>query len=127
MAERTLANPTIEVNNGVIGIKPNSLTFKSGKGDKKVRPQSAGGNSVEMVITEDAETKKGMVKFTLYNTKTNVDLLTAWQDSVEGNTVRFSDGEFVRSFRTMTVTSDPDISLGADGEFEAVFEGQPAG
>jgi hypothetical protein len=126
MSERTLANPTVEVNNDVIGIIPNSTSYKGGKGDKSVRPQSSGGNSVEVIITEDAETKKSMVKFSLYNTKTNDDLISGWQDQVEGNTIVLSDGNFTRSFRKMHVTNDPEMNLGADGNAEVVFEGQPA-
>lgn len=121
----TLSNPTAEVNNDAIGIVPNSLTYKKGKGDKNVRPQSAGGNSVSMVITENAETKKGMVKFSLYNTKNNQDLLDAWQDN-NANTIRLSQDDFVVSFRGMVVITDPDVQTGADGNLEVVFEGQPA-
>ena len=121
----TLSNPTVEVNNDTIGVVPNSISYMKGKGEKNVRPQSAGGNSVEMIITDNAETKKGMVKFSLYNTKANQDLLDAWQDS-NANTIRLSQGDFVVSYRGMVVTSDPEVSTGADGSFEVAFEGQPA-
>lgn len=128
MAERTLANPSVEVNDIVIGIKPNSLKFKTGKGDVNVRPQSAGGDSIEIVRTENAETKKSMVGFVLYNTKPNVDNVRAWQsnNSADGNTVKLSDGDFVESFRNMFLITDPEITLGADGEMEVMFEGSPA-
>jgi hypothetical protein len=124
--QRTLANPTVEVNNGVIGIIPNSLSYKRGKGDVSVRPQSAGGNSIEIIRTENAETKKSMVKFSLYNTKANRDLITAWQDLVDGAAIRLSDGDFIESFRSMFIINDPEMNLGADGNVEVTFEGQPA-
>lgn len=125
MAFKTLANPTVEVNDVVIAIKPNSLSYKSGKGDKNVRSQSAGGNSIEVVVTENAETKKSMVKFTLFNTKENVDYLEEWQDILGEVTIQFSDGDFTKQFRKMSVTTDPEVALSADGEFEIEFEGQP--
>lgn len=124
--ERTLANPTIEVNDAAIAIVPNSCSYKKGKGDTKVRAQSAGGNSIDIVRTEDAETKISMVKFKLYNTRSNVALFTEWQDSVDGNTINLSDGNFIESFREMFVTTDPEVSLGADGELEVEFMGRPS-
>ena len=120
----TLSNPSVEVNNDAIAIIPNSLSFKKGKGEKKALPQSAGGNSIEIVQTEDAETKKSMVKFSLRNTKSNQDLLDTWQDTI--NTIRLSQGDFVVSFRGMIVTNDPEIQTGADGNLELNFEGTPA-
>jgi len=124
--ERTLANPTIEVNDAVIGIVPNSASFKTGKGDINIRAQSAGGNSIDIIRTDNAETKISMVKFKLYNTKTNIALVRNWQDSVTGNTINLSDGNFVVAFREMFVITDPEYSLGADGELEVEFNGRPS-
>lgn len=126
MTERTLSNPTIEVNSGIIGIIPNSCSYKRGKGDISLRPQSSGGDSIEIVKTEDATTKKSMIKFSLYNTKTSRDLFAGWQESIDGNTIRLSDGNFVESFRQMFVITDPEVALGADGNVEIAFEGAPA-
>ena len=123
---RTLSNPTVEVNDIIIAIKPNSLSFKKGKGDKNVRAQSAGGNSIDTIITEDAETKVSMVKFMLITTKEGIELLDGWEDAGDsGNTVRLSDGDFVVSFRKMVVTTEPERGTGADGETEVEFHGQP--
>ena len=124
--ERTLSNPTVEVNNTVIAIKSGSLSVKNGKGNITIRPQSAGGDSIEVVITEDAETKKGMVKFTLLTTKTNVDYKNLWQSEREGVSIRLSEDSFTLSFRNMFIVNDPEVKFGADGEVEFEFEGQPA-
>lgn len=122
----TLSNPSIMVNNTVIGIIPNSLSAKSGKGNITLRPQSSGGNGIQVIKTVDAETKKGMVKFSVYNTKTNADLIQEWQDAVDGVTIRLSEDDFVLSFQRMFVMEDPELNFGADGNFEVTFEGQPA-
>jgi len=120
----TLSNPTVEVNNDVVAIIPNSLSYKKGKGDRKALPQSSGGNAIDIVVTEDAETKKSMVKFSLRNTKANQDRLDSWQDE-EQNTIRLSQGDFVIPFRQMVVTGDPETETGADGKLEVMFEGAP--
>lgn len=125
MALQSLANPTVELNDQPIAIAPNSLSYKKGQGDKSVKPQSAGGNAVEMVISEDATSKKSMVKFKLLNTKENFDLATGWTDNISGNTIRLSEGELTESFRHMIVTVEPERMIGADGEMEITFEGSP--
>jgi hypothetical protein len=124
--EKTLANPTIEVNDAVIGIVPNSCSYKTGKGDINIRAQSAGGNSIDVIKTENAETKISMVKFKLFNTTTNVGLVRTWQDSINGNTIALSDGDFIEAFREMFIITDPEVMLGADGELEVEFNGRPS-
>lgn len=124
--EKTLANPAVEVNDAVIGIVPNSCSYKTGKGDINIRAQSAGGNSIDVVKTENAETKISMVKFKLYNTKSNVGLVRGWQDAISGNTINLSDGDFIEAFREMFVITDPEVMLGADGELEVEFNGRPS-
>ena len=123
---RTLANPAVEINNRTTPIKPNSLTYKTGKGDRTVRAQSSGGNSVQMVVSDNAETKKSMVKITLLTNKTNAEVYAEYQDSTSGVAIRLSDGTFVKSFRNMILITDPEVTTGADGEFELEFEGPPA-
>lgn len=125
MTVLTLTNPTIEVNDNPIAIVPNSCSYKKGRGEKAVKAQSAGGNAIETVITINAETKKSMVKFKLYPTKENFDLSDVWIDNVYGNTIRLSEGELTESFRGMVTTTEPERKIGADGELELEFEGQP--
>lgn len=127
--KKGLAVVTVEVNDEVIEIKPNSLAFKGGLGDITVRHQTGGGEAGSKVITEDDETKVGMVKFTLLTETTNVDRVNTWgllSRNASGNVVRLSGAGFTRSFRGMRLTSDPEIGIGAEGEFEVVFEGDPA-
>ena len=119
-----LSNPTVEINDQVISIIPNTLSYKRGAGDVNVRAQSAGGDSVEAVITENAETKIGMVKFSLAVTDANQEYVRTWQENKfnGGNTVRVMNTPL--SFTNMNVTSDPEFSIGADGTVEVEFLGE---
>ncbi|MGR3179832.1 MAG: hypothetical protein ACUZ8E_17470 [Candidatus Anammoxibacter sp.] len=130
MAVNALSNPTIEVNDITIRILPNTLSYKLGKGDVNVRAQSAGGNSVESVFTEDAETKISMVKFSMTVTDVNRDLVESWQENrfQGGNTIRFSEKTSTKplSFAGMVVMTDPEYSVGADSTVEIEFEGDAA-
>lgn len=125
MTVLTLNNPTVEVNDNPIAIVPNSLSYKKGRGEKSVKAQSAGGNAIETVVTQNAETKVSMVKFKLYPTKENFDLADVWIDNINGNTIRLSEGELTESFRGMVTTTEPERMVGADGELELEFMGQP--
>lgn len=130
MATNALSNPTIQVNDETISIVPNSLTYTRGRGDVSVRAQSAGGNSVETVVTENAETKISMVKFSLYLTDTNLEFISNWQDTrySGGSTIRFSERGSASplSFTGMNITTDPEYSVGADGVVEVEFMGDAA-
>lgn len=123
---RTLANPVVEVNNVIIMIIPNSLSFKGGKGNKTLRPQSAGGDSIQTIVTVDAETKKSMVKFSLVTLKEHDEYKDEWQDAVDGVLINLSDGDWAKTFRKMHIIEDPETSTGAEGVTEISFEGQPA-
>lgn len=125
MSVRTLSNPTVEVNDDPISIIPNSLSFKTGQGDKGVKTQSAGGNAIEIVVTENAETKKSMVKFKLTNTAKNLQLVKDW-GVLFANTISISEGEVTESFRDMVITTEPERAIGADGELEIEWEGAPS-
>jgi hypothetical protein len=124
MSQKSLSNPTIEVNDDTIAIVPNSFSYKPGKGDKGVKAQSSGGDGIEVVITENAETKKSMVKFKLYNTSRNLQLVKDWSAQFS-NTIRASEGDISESFRDMVITAEPERMIGAEGELEIEWEGAP--
>lgn len=125
MSQKTLSNPTVEVNDVSIAIVPNSLSYKNGSGDKKVLTQSSGGNAIEVVITEDAETKKSMVKFKLYNTAGNIQLTKDW-GALFSNTISISEDQIAESFQDMVIITEPEKDIGADGNLELEFEGAPS-
>jgi hypothetical protein len=133
----SLSNPVVEINDDLIKIKPNSLSFKKGKGEKNMRTQSAGGDSVETVRTVNAETKKSMVKFTLLTTQEAVEKFDLWDENDDRNLIRLENDDrnlirlseaktsFNIVFRRMSIISDNEITVGAEGEFEVEFEGPP--
>jgi len=122
---KTLSNPTVEVNDDTIAIIPNSLTYKEGQGDRKVKAESAGGNSISTVVTVDAETKISDCKFKLYNTADNLNKIKEWMAEDEGVTISLSEDDVTVSFNNMVVTTEPERAVGADGELEIEFMGPP--
>ena len=118
-----LSTSTLTVNNDVVAILPNTLVLKMGLGETKVRASSTGGGGVENVITEDVESKVSMVKFTLISTAGAVSLMRSWKR--QANAVTISDDEFQGSFSDMSMITDPEIAIGADGNTEVEFQGSP--
>ena len=126
MAFKTMANPTVEVNNDVIAIVPGSLAFDPGWGETKMRVASAGGDSKEFYSSDDSSTQIGMVQFKLITAKNNVDLIKEWIGlrKLNGSTVTLSDADYTEAFSEMVISNKPEISTGADGEIEVKFEGR---
>jgi len=118
-----ITKPGIVVNGAAIKIKPNSVKFKEGFGNTKVRPQTTGGGNVDMVPTEDIETKIGMISFTMLATVENIDAKRAWQAQPGANTVQMVQGGFSRTLKLGTIEEDPEMQTGVDGEFEVSFSG----
>ena len=79
-----------------------------------------------MVVSENAETKKSMVKFSMFPTKPNSDLVNTWLDNSAGNAILLSEGAFTRQFRNMFIINDPEFNFTADGVTEIIFEGSPS-
>lgn len=123
-----LAALTVQVNDQTIGILANSLTFKNGYGDRKVRTQTAGGGSAVRIRTRDVETLKSEVTFKLAATTANLDLYTQWQeisDAENGNIIRLSGEGFTGTFQRMIIEEESEINIGVEGEFEVTFCGDP--
>jgi len=126
-----LSNPSIEVNDVVISIVPNSYASKRGVGDMNIRAQSAGGNSIETVVTENAESKISMVKFSIISTADNLALLDSWLSTSRngiGNTIRASENntDLVEAYSGMVIVTEPDRPRGADAQIDIEFKGNAA-
>lgn len=123
-----ISTPAIVVNDETFAIVPNSFKYKDGKGERAVRPQSAGGGAVEPVVTENAETKKSMASFDVYPTPGNISKIEEWRDLLGANTIEATDATsgFSKSFANMTVINDPEYNLSQDGAISLEFEGSPA-
>lgn len=120
-----LSDPSVEINSVPVEILPGTLSIKPGRGDKTVRTQTAGGGAVSVVVTDNVETQKGMVKFSISNTAAHQELVRNWHSS-EGNTIRAFQDTSIYNFRAMHIITEPEWAYGADAAVEVSFEGPPA-
>lgn len=123
----TLNNAIITVDDSNVKVVPNSVAYNDGDGEVTQRTQTA-GETVEVVSSVNAETKIGMVKFTVISTPENADLLRNWSRSDSAHTVTIAQrgSDFTRSFRNMRVTNNPDVEIGHDANIEIEFKGERA-
>jgi len=121
-----LSVPGISINDVAIAIVPNSYKSVSGQGEIKVTSTSNGGNSVEIIHTEDAENKFGKVSFKVKNTNENKDRFLLLKPLIQG--IRVQATQLFQTGETLNAGSflnDPDWEASADGEVEWEFAGDP--
>jgi len=119
-----LYQPQIAVNGVVAWIKPNSVSYKGGAGDRKSRVASGGAGKKESINTEDIETQRGYIKFVMHTTTETVELVEKWQRNFDANTVAFQESGITRTMTSAIMLNDPEIAIGVEGEAEIVFEGE---
>ena len=125
MAEQyeQISDPSVVVNDITVNVVPNSVSYKSGKGEQSVKVQSAGNGLVSVVTSTNVETKKGMVKFSVYSTEQAIQLKELWQSNGGGNVIELGSVNLTMSQGTMV--NDPEITLSDDGKVELEFQGAP--
>lgn len=128
MASRSISVPSVVINNLPVGIVPNSLNFTEGLGEQSMRTQSAGGGSVDVVYSLNAESLMSQVNFSLINTAANADLVRGWKTNLNLNAISIIDqySGFTRNFANMAVTNNYTVELGADGVIAIEFKGDAA-
>lgn len=119
--------PSVYVNNELIEIMPNSVSYTDGFGESKVDAQSAGGSVVTTIFSQDAETFLSTIKFELYNTVTSINLLRQWRANFNDNQI-FIDFNDPNTFETATcaqcsMINNPEIELKATGKISVEFKG----
>lgn len=122
-----LSDVTVTVNDDVILVIPNSVSFQDGLGNANVRAGSVGEGNVELIVSRDIETKIGMVKFSVPATPDDIDRIREWQDKLNTNIIGLSgsteDGKsFTRTFNQGTISEMPEINIGAEGDIEVEFK-----
>jgi len=121
-----LANPTVIVNNSPVSVVPNSVSYTEGFGEQAVRTQSAGGGSVQTVLSNNVETNMSMVKFSIFNTAENIELVRTFKVNSNDNVISITGEGLTRSFNNVALTNDYEVNLGADTTIDLEFTGDPS-
>jgi len=122
-----ISDAGVVVNNVGVNIVPNSLSFDEGFGEQSVLVQSAGNGKLSTVYSNDVETSVGMVKFSLRATVDNIAMARKWKSNGNRNAVaviaQTADGSLTRNFSGMSLVSNYEVQLSADGVLDLEFRG----
>lgn len=121
-----LSNPVVTINNVVLAVVPNSVSYTEGLGEQTIRTQSAGGGSVEQVYSNDVSTNMSMFKCQLFNTAENIDNLRIWKTNSNANAITLTGEGLTRSFSNMALTNNYEVNLGSDTTIDIEFTGNAA-
>jgi hypothetical protein len=125
-----LSNGSVLVNNDVIPIIPNTLTYTEGLGEQSIRAASAGGNQTEQVFSDNVEMRYSTIKFELPSTIANIEKLRQWKQNKNQNLVqiqgRTTDGTLSRTFAQAALLTDYEVPLTNDGNITVEWRSNPA-
>jgi hypothetical protein len=120
---------TILVNDEQVSYQADSLSWKDGFGEYKVRNAVLGGGTTEQVFSKDLETKFGMVKFAMPSTAENEGLKRSWKANDNNNVVELigpKGSGITKIFTQASILEDPETNAAQDGNIEVEFNSNPA-
>ena len=120
---------TILVNNQQVAYTADSLSWKDGFGEYKVRNAVVGGGGTEQVFSKDLASKFGMVKFSMPTTTENEANKRAWKSNNNANVVELigpSGSGVAKIFTAASILDDPESSAAQDGNIDIEFNTNPA-
>ena len=125
-----VSDPTVMVNNVVVAVVPNSVTFTEGFGEQEVFATSTGGGNIEPVFSDNVETHFSMVKFEMRATVENIQLQRDWKANKNANLIQITgrtpEGDVTRTFTQAALTNDAEVGLGSDKTIALEFKTAPA-
>lgn len=124
-----LNDVSIFVNNEQVAYTADSLSWKDGLGEYKIRNAIVGGGQVEQVFSQDLATKMGMIKFSMPTTVDNEGNKRTWKLNKNANVVEIIGNggeEFTKIFTSAAILDDPESSAATDGNIEIEFNSLPA-
>ncbi len=127
MSRSKISNPSLVMNNLAISIVGNSFSYTEGLGEQDVVVQSAGGNSIQTVFTDNVEMRYSDIKFDMQGTQENIDLIRAWKINENNNGMTGTDRDgWKRTFNSVVLTSNYEVGLGSDTVISLEFKSDPA-
>lgn len=130
MADIILSDPQVTVNDELWTIVGNTVSYKTGDGERSVKAAGTGGGKPVFTLSENVETKLGGVKFSIFATAENVDKAEQALKRLNANVVVVAGtdplGNSLRKvFTNATITNDPDFNLQSDGQVDLEFTSDP--
>ena len=130
MSETILNDPQVTLNDELLAIVGNSVSFTSGDGERSVKAAGTGGGKGVLTISENVETKISTGKFSVFTTVGNVDVIDLAIKRLSNNVVVIAGtdpfGNSIRkTFTNAIIMNNPEFNLQADGQIDIEFSSDP--
>ena len=130
MSETILNDPQVTLNDELLAIVGNSVSFTSGDGERSVKAAGTGGGKGVLTISENVETKISTGKFSVFTTVGNVDIIDLAIKRLSNNVVVIAGtdpfGNSIRkTFTNAIIMNNPEFNLQADGQIDIEFSSDP--
>ena len=130
MAEIILNDPQVTLNDELLAIVGNSVSFTTGDGERSIKAAGTGGGKGVLTISENVETKISTAKFSVFTTVRNADTIEQAIKRLNNNVLVFAGtdpfGNSLRkTFTNATVMNNPEFNLQADGQIDIEMSSDP--
>lgn len=130
MADFILNDPQVTLNDELVTIVGNSVSYTSGDGERSIKAAGTGGGKGVLTISENVETKISTAKFAVFSTVENADNIDQAIKRINNNVLVIAGtdpfGNSLRkTFTNATVTNDPEFNLQQDGQIDVEMASDP--
>ncbi len=130
MADIILNDPQVTLNDELLAIVGNSVSYTTGDGERSVKAAGTGSGKGVLTISENVESKISTAKFSVYATVENADLIEQAIKRLNGNVLVIAGtdtfGNSLRkTFTNAVVTNDPEFNLQQDGQIDVEMSSDP--
>jgi len=131
MADIVLNDPQVELNDQLMAVVANSVSYTSGDGERSVKAAGTGGGKGVLTISENVESKISTAKFSVFTTVDNADTIEQATKQLNNNVLKISGtdpfGNSIRkTFTNAVIMNDPEFNLQQDGQIDVEMSSDPA-
>lgn len=130
MADIILNDPQVTLNDELLTVVANSVSYTGGDGERSVKAAGTGGGKAVLTISENVETKISTAKFSVFATVENVDIVEQATKRLNNNVLVIAGtdafGNSLRkTFTNATVMNNPEFKLQTDGQIDVEMSSDP--
>ena len=130
MAEIILNDPQVTLNDELLPIVGNSVSFTTGDGERSIKAAGTGGGRGVLTISENVETKISTAKFSVFTTVRNVDTIEQAIKRLNNNVLVLAGTDpfgnnLRKTFTNATIMNNPEFTLQSDGQIDVEISSDP--
>lgn len=130
MADIILNDPQVTLNDELLTIVGNSVSYTTGDGERSIKAAGTGGGKSVLTISENVESKISTAKYSVFSTVTNADIIEQSIKRLNNNVLVIAGtdafGNSLRkTFTNAVITNNPEFNLQQDGQIDVEMSSDP--